>query len=198
MKVYFFSGPYYTLYTRGETGAGTLDPGFKTPQPISQWGWPRFENSDQHFGADGIDAALYSGSKCYFFKGKYYVRVTRHETTGFGTQDFQHPRLISQDWGFRGNFGADGIDAALWSGPVTYFFKGSHYIRVTRGETDFGNGGDPSYPKTIAGGWGWPVPFANDMKGALPSGEKYYFFSGTEYIRVSRELELDSFIKIEA
>jgi hypothetical protein len=189
MYVYFFAGPWYTLFSRGETGAGSIVAGYNPPRSISDWGWPTFTDSTQRFGADGIDAALYSGSKSYFFKGPYYIRVTRTEPTGFGTQDFDHPHPISE-WNFCDGFGADGIDAALWSGPVTYFFKGDEYIRVTRGEDDFGNGCDPGYPKTIAGGWGWPAPFSNLVKAALPSGLVDYFFSGNDYIRVSRGIEL--------
>ena len=35
----------------------------------------------QHqFGANGIDAALFSGTKCYFFSGDRYIRVTRGDT----------------------------------------------------------------------------------------------------------------------
>jgi Hemopexin len=36
--------------------------------------------------AMNIDAALYSGSRCYFFKGNRYIRVTRSDT-GPGTGD---------------------------------------------------------------------------------------------------------------
>jgi hypothetical protein len=188
---YFFSGKHYIQVTRGETGPGTVNT--PTPKPISDWGWPKFSKTGVQFGRDGIDAALYSGSKCYFFKGTYYVRVTRHGTTGFGTQDFTEPHPISE-WGWRFGFGVNGIDAALWSGPVTYFFSGNHYLRVTRGQSDFGNGGDGTALKTIAEGWGWPAPFSNGVKGALPSGLKCYFFSGKEYIRVSRGFELAGFI----
>ena len=37
-----------------------------------------------------IDAALYSGSRCYFFKGPRYLRVTRGDT-GPGTVDPGYP-----------------------------------------------------------------------------------------------------------
>jgi len=196
LKVYFFSGSHYIRVTRGETGAGSIDPGYNPPQPISNWQWPHFPDGTA-FGADGIDAALYSGYKCYFFKGPWYVRVTRNGTTGPGQQDFTSPQPISQ-WGWPplsdGTiFGASGIDAALWSGPVCYFFSGNQYIRVTRGDDDFGKT-DPQYPRSINAGWGWSPPFANGIKGALPSGLKCYFFSGIEYIRVSRGLELGGFI----
>ena len=38
----------------------------------------------------GINAALYSGSKCYFFDGNRYIRVTRGDT-GPGTVDQGYP-----------------------------------------------------------------------------------------------------------
>ncbi len=104
---YFFSGREYIRVTRGETGPGTIDPGY--PAPISNWRWGAF-------GANGIDAALYSGPKCYFFSGTQYIRVTRG-VTGPGTIDPGYPAPIS-NWHW-GAFGANGIDAALNSdGPI--------------------------------------------------------------------------------
>ena len=52
MIVYFFYGREYIRVTRGQTGPGTVDPGY--PAPISNWNWGAF-------GKNGIDAALYSG-----------------------------------------------------------------------------------------------------------------------------------------
>jgi hypothetical protein len=58
---YFFSKNQYIRVTRDDTGPGAVDSGY--PRTISpNWGWGSF-------GANGIDAALYSGSKCYFFAG---------------------------------------------------------------------------------------------------------------------------------
>ena len=84
-KTYFFSGNRYIRVTRGDTGAGTVDAGY--PQPISNWGWGSF-------GKQGINASLYSGTKCYFFSGNQYIRVTRGDT-GPGTVDPGYPRHIS-------------------------------------------------------------------------------------------------------
>src|ERR1700742_3122366 len=109
MHDYFFSGDQYIRMTRVDTGPGTVDPGY--PQPISNWGWG-------NFGKNGIDAALYSGSKCYFFSGDQYIRVTRGVLWP-GTIDAGYPAPIS-DWGW-GNFGKNGIDAALNSGAKSYF-----------------------------------------------------------------------------
>jgi hypothetical protein len=181
MYDYFFSGSQYIRVQREDTGPGYIQYG---PAPISEWNWP------DGFGAGGIDAALYSGSVCYFFKGAQYIQVSRG-LIGAGCVTLG-PRPIS-DWKWPNGFGAEGIDAALWSGPVCYFFKGNSYIRVTRGNTNFGTT-DAGYPRSILGGWGWAAPFDNGVKGALPSGSKCYFFNGTEYIRVSRGIELGGFI----
>jgi hypothetical protein len=133
-----------------------MDPGY--PAPISNWGWGAF-------GADGIDAALWSGSKCYFFKGNEYIRVTRGET-GAGTMDAGYPAPIS-NWNW-GSFGANGIDAALYSGSKCYFFKGDQYIRVSRGDTGAGLL-DANYPAPISN-WNWGAFGANGVKGGLYSG----------------------------
>jgi hypothetical protein len=103
----------------------------------------------------GINAALYSGSKCYFFDGNRYVRVTRGDT-GPGFVDHDYPRDIS-NWGWPSGFGSNGIDEALYSGSKCYFFKGSSYIRVTRGDTGPGTV-DPGYPNNISA-WRWPIGF---------------------------------------
>jgi len=65
---YFFSGNQYIIVQRSETGPGRVVSG---PSHISDWQWP------SGFGANGIDAALYSGSVCYFFKNSQYIQVTR-------------------------------------------------------------------------------------------------------------------------
>ena len=169
---YFFSGTEYIRVSREDTGAGTENAGY--PAPITNWNFGAF-------GANGIDAALYSGSKCYFFKGDQYIRVTRG-TTGSGTIDAGYPAPIS-NWGW-GEFGADGIDAALYSGQKCYFFKGNQYIRVTRGETGAGTV-DAGYPANISV-WGWGDFGKNGIDGALYSGSRCYFFKGNQYIRVTR------------
>ena len=171
---YFFAGNQYIRVTRSDTGPGAVDAGY--PRPISpNWGWGAF-------GASGIDAALYSGSKCYFFSGKEYIRVTRG-VTGPGTVDAGYPRPISPNWGW-GAFGANGIDAALYSGSKCYFFSGREYIRVTRGETGPGTV-DAGYPRPISV-WGWGGFGTNGIDAALYSGSRCYFFSSNQYIRVTR------------
>ena len=174
MRDYFFSGNQYIRVTRGDTGPGVVDAGY--PRTISpNWGWGSF-------GANGIDAALYSGSKCYFFAGGEYIRVTRG-VTGPGTIDPGYPRPIAPNWGW-GAFGANGIDAALYSNSKCYFFSGKEYIRVTRGETGPGTV-DAGYPRPISV-WGWGSFGANGIDAALYSGSRCYFFSGDQYIRVTR------------
>jgi hypothetical protein len=100
----FLSGSRFIRVTRGETGVGFIDSGY--PKSISDWGWGEF-------GAQGIDAALYSDTKCYFFAGEHYIRVSRGDVDP-GHIDDGYPAPIS-DWGW-GEFGAHGIDAALFSG----------------------------------------------------------------------------------
>ncbi|WP_445145847.1 hemopexin repeat-containing protein [Dyella sp. Tek66A03] len=174
MYDYFFSGNQYIRVTRGDTGPGVVDAGY--PRTISpNWGWGSF-------GANGIDAALYSGSKCYFFAGSEYIRVTRG-VTGPGAIDPGYPRSISPNWGW-GAFGANGIDAALYSNSKCYFFSGQEYIRVTRGETGPGTV-DAGYPRPISV-WGWGSFGANGIDAALYSGSRCYFFAGNQYIRVTR------------
>lgn len=171
---YFFSGKQYIRVERTDTGPGAVDAGY--PRDISpNWGWGSF-------GANGIDAALYSGSKCYFFAGKEYIRVT-HGTTGPGTIDPGYPRSIAANWGW-GSFGANGIDAALYSNSKCYFFSGKEYIRVTRGETGPGTV-DAGYPRPISV-WGWGSFGENGIDAALYSGSRCYFFAGDQYIRVTR------------
>jgi Hemopexin len=103
-KSYFFSGAEYIRVSRGDLGPGAVDPGY--PAPIANWGWGSF-------GVNGIDDALFSGPKCYFFSGSEYIRVTRGEI-GPGHVDAGYPAAIAK-WGW-GDFGAHGIDAALYSG----------------------------------------------------------------------------------
>ncbi len=172
MPCYFFFGKQYIRVTRPESGAGEVDLGY--PEPISNWGWGSF-------GANGIDAALDSGSVDYFFSGKEYIRVTRG-TTGPGKMDPGYPAPIS-NWGW-GSFGANGINAALSSGTKDFFFSGKEYIRVTRSDTGPGKM-DPGYPAPISN-WGWGAFGANGIDAAFTSGSKAYFFSGSKYIRMTR------------
>jgi len=147
------------------------------------------------------NVALYSGTKCYFFSGDQYIRVTRGDS-GAGTVDPGYPAPIS-NWGW-GDFGANGIDAALHSGTKCYFFSGDQYIRVTRGDSGAGTV-DPGYPAPLWN-WAWeglgpaiisprrgfgelgsPTSAAvTGIDAALYSGTKCYFFSGDQYIRVTR------------
>src|SRR4051794_31439276 len=109
-KCYFFAGNRYIRVTRGDVGSGTVDPGY--PAPITNWGWPA------GFGSTGIDAALYSGSKCYFFQGNRYIRVTRGDT-GPGTVDAGYPAPIT-NWGWPHGFaGAPGPTVRLHAKVLT-------------------------------------------------------------------------------
>ena len=78
----------------------------------------------------GISAALSSGSKCYFFDGARYIRVTRgDEAPAPSTPAIR----TSPSWGWPAGFGTrDRRRAVLRS--KCYFFDGNRYIRVSRGD----------------------------------------------------------------
>ena len=173
MPSYFFFGDRYIKVLRGDEEAGSVMLGY--PESIAVWNWG-------DFGKNGIDAALYSGSKDYFFAGKEYIRVTRG-ADGAGTKDPGYPKPIS-DWGW-GAFGANGIDAALYSGSKSYFFSGLEYIRVTRDDSGAGTM-DAGYPKPITD-WGWGTFGLFGIQAAMNSGDVDYFFDRSEYIRVRRD-----------
>jgi hypothetical protein len=105
---YFFKGTQYIRVTRtSDSDLSGVDEGY--PQPISNWNFPGT------FGVHGIKGALYSGSVCYFFDGANYIRVHRG-LEGAGYVDTGHPRATKDVWGRPDGFGANGIDAALYSG----------------------------------------------------------------------------------
>jgi hypothetical protein len=77
---------------------------------------------------------------------------------------------------------------------INYFFSGNQYIRVRRNVTGSGST-DPGYPRSIADVWNWPDGFgANGIDAAFNSGidtdgkQIDYFFSGSKYIRVRRNV----------
>lgn len=84
-KAYFFSGNQYIRVTMGDIGPGTIDVGY--PRHISHWNWGSF-------GQNGIDAAIKTGTKAYFFSGNQYIRVSMGNI-GPGTIDVGYPRHIS-------------------------------------------------------------------------------------------------------
>jgi len=118
---------------------------------------------------------------CYFFSGDRYIKVLRGDEAP-GAVELGYPKSIAA-WNWDG-FGKNGIDAALNSDTVDYFFAGKEFIRVTRGGHDHGKV-DAGYPKPISA-WGWGEFGKNGISAALNDGEKYYFFAGLEYIRVTR------------
>jgi Hemopexin/Metallo-peptidase family M12B Reprolysin-like len=131
-----------------------------------------------------IDAALYSRSKCYFFKGNRYLRVTRGDT-GPGTVDSGYPAPIS-NWGWPDGFGSSGIDAALYSHTKCYFFKGDEYIRVTRG--DIGPGTvDAGYPAPISN-WGWDDRefILVHFKSLLPITSAIESYMNTQFVEIQQ------------
>ena len=84
--------------------------------------------------------------------------------------------------------GQNGIDAALHSGPKTYFFSGDQYIRVTRGNTGAGTI-DPGYPKNVSV-WGWPTSFQNCW---TEVGSNFHFDNAISSGRRAKVLERQRF-----
>jgi hypothetical protein len=165
---YFFNATSFIRVTRGAEGPGTLD---GPPRPIASLDLPA------PFNAGPFDAALYSESHVYFFKGQSYLRCTR-SAGSIGRPDEAVANLSVWGWEAHADFGAAGISAALNSGGVDYFFEkfipktyaSQRYIRVTRGETGPGTV-DAGYPQSISV-WAWSnFPGAEGVTGALFSGE---------------------------
>jgi len=102
----------YITVVRGDEDFGTVvQSGRFKVRNIKDWLFPL------PFGERGIKGAMYSGAVCYFFDGNKYIRVHRgiYEP---GYLDAGYPRFISEVWGWKDGFGAgaNGIDAALYSG----------------------------------------------------------------------------------
>jgi Hemopexin len=177
-KAYIFSGDQYIRVTVGGTGDSSRpdwdisvpDAGY--PKPISDWNFPkRFSLIGGRY-KNGIDAVLTSGDKCYFFAGNIYIRVTRTHDEGAGDPDPGYPKLIS-DWNWPNGFAVggaqkNGIDAALWSGEVCYFFAASNYIRVHRGDEGPGTV-DHGYPQNISA-WQFGPYAATGIDAAINMG----------------------------
>ena len=105
--MYLFSGNQYIRVTRtSDTDLGITDPQYLR-SIYAGWGWDNVFN-------DGVNGALPSGSRCYFFRGTEHMRVSRGFELG-GFIDPTYPQRI-KGWEFPSGFGANGIDAALYSG----------------------------------------------------------------------------------
>ena len=171
-KTYFFADDLYIRVSRGETGPGAVDPGYPR-RIVDGWNWGSF-------GCTGIDAALFSLGKAYFFRGNQYIRVTRGGT-GPGEVDPGYPRRIDEvwNWPFNWRLGRPEthtwwtihIDAALFSVSKTYVFTTHQYVRVTRKETGPGTV-DAGYPKSITA-WGWPRPFTEAWMRPGPADDRF-------------------------
>jgi Hemopexin len=74
-----------------------------------------------------IDAALYSGSKCYFFHGSRSLRVTRGDT-GPATVDSGHPAAIS-NWGGPEGSGRSASTLPATPGPSSSAFTSNRSCR---------------------------------------------------------------------
>lgn len=74
------------------------------------------------------------------------------------------------------------VDAAVYYGGHSYFFRGSEYSRYT------GFTRNEGYPKSISLGWpDLPTHFQQDLDAAFlyPPNGKIYFFKENQYIRIS-------------
>ena len=108
--------------------------------------------------------------------------MTRNADTGPGTVDGS-PQPLS-NW--FGSTTFEPINAALYSGPYCYFFSGDQYVRVTLGPNGPPGAIDAGYPRPISD-WNWPNNFgAKGITAALNCWPYSFFFSGKEYIRVTR------------
>lgn len=85
-KTYVFAGAEYIRVSRGDTGSGSVDPGY--PKPITEWGWG-------DFGRGGIDAAFDAGSRTFVFSGGRYVSIRHDGDREPGVVDTGYPAPVS-------------------------------------------------------------------------------------------------------
>jgi hypothetical protein len=174
-KIYFFTRREYIRFSDSGNGQGSQDNGY--PKTIDLWNLP------STFDKRGIDSAFQSGNKAYFFSDNEYIRLHRNSNGSF-VVDAGYPKPLAI-WDFPEEFGKHGINASFQSGNKAYFFSGDQYIRVTRGNTGPGTV-DAGYPKSIAI-WDFPEEFGkHGINAAFQSGNKAYFFSGNQYICITR------------
>lgn len=190
---YFFSGNMYSRFTGTRINEGY-------PRKINE-GW---KGLPDHF-QEGIDAALFypPTGQIYFFKGHEYARFTpesnaidweegRDELTGNQETtkqagkgyvvDAKYPLDLPGGWkGLPGDF-SKGIDAAIYTNGLTYFFKGNKYVRFRKTKIDAGY----TPPKTLPGGWKMDDSFHENIGATFfnPDLKKSYFFKGNAYIRL--------------
>jgi hypothetical protein len=171
-KVYFFKGPKYLRYDRGDDVTDK-----RYPLDIGD-NWPGFRSA----GFDtGIDAALnLEGGKVYLFRGPRYLR---YDTTS-GQADAGFPLPIAGQWpGFAEAGFADGVDAAVnWGNGKAYVFRGSRYLRydIALDKVDDG------FPLPIALHWpGFAAAgFGDGIDAAVNWGDgKVFFFRRDRYLR---------------
>ncbi len=129
-----------------------------------------------------IDTILphHNEKKYYFFSGNRYSRYTH----GAGT-DQGYPIVTSTEWRGMWTIFPGPYDASIikYDGTKYYFFKGSRYVRYTPG-----SGVDAGYPKNISGNWKglWEaMPGPYDACFYAQMNNKYYFFKGDQYVRMS-------------
>ena len=122
----------------------------------------------------------HSKDKYYFFSGDHYTRYTSENGT-----DKNFPRAVSDNWSGLWDLFPGPYDASIIKYNYTkyYFFKGNQYVRYTPGE-----GVDSGYPKYISEYWTrlWrEMPGPYDACFYAKTKDKYYFFKGENYVRMS-------------
>ena len=110
----------YIRVSRFDVGPGSVNAGY--PAPISNWTGAPFEPT--------ASTRLYSGSKCYFFKGNQYIHVTRGELV---------PELVDAAYSApicNWRLGAFEPTASTWpcgaDGLLYFFEKATRYIVLPR------------------------------------------------------------------
>ena len=191
---YFFSANMYSRFTGTKINQGY-------PREIKE-GWKGLPDSFQ----EGIDAALLypPTGQIYFFKDHEYVRFTPGSNTmdweegrdelveneetnhqagkGF-VVDAKYPQDLPGGWkGLPEDF-TSGIDAAIYTNGLTYFFRGNKYVRFRGTSIDSGY----ETPKTLPGGWKMDATFYENIGAAFyfPDFKKSYFFKENKYLRLS-------------
>ncbi|MGH3771715.1 MAG: hypothetical protein ACRDRW_10015 [Pseudonocardiaceae bacterium] len=172
------AGKYGFWFFRGDRAVKTDKDGNTIAKHVADITveWPAFKDS---IFAAGVDAALYSGSGFWFFKGNQTGRTDLdglHFAKGPGniTDPGNWPALS-------GTIFADGVDAAVESGDSGkwgfWFFKGNQAVKTDKdGNTIEKHVADitvewPAFKDSI---------FASGVDEALYSGSGFWFFKGNQ------------------
>ena len=169
-RTYLFSGRNYGRYI--STGSGYELDGSIRSLP-GEW----LDLPDEY--KDGIDAAFYypPTKRIYMFKNGTYIRIKGSAVE----EGYRKPKKLPGGWkGLPESF-RDGIDAAVFRGGHSYFFKDNRYVRFTRYQIDRGY----RKPRKLPGGWQLERFKAGvDAATMEVDSKKGFFFAGDEYVRL--------------